>query len=425
MRAILVQGLVYVPTLGGANKSNRLLLEGLTARGHQCVAIAPSCGAHGCRDRAAFHKELNARQAPLLDSTATEDVFMLNGVKIHAAAHRQAILSILRREVHERCPDWIIVSSEDPGQAILRAALDLAPRQVIYLARTTLTLPFGPASPLQAPERTRLLADARSVVSVSDYLSEYISRWSGISATTLPISLHDPGPYPRHGDSRSGDILMINPCAYKGLAIFSEVATAFPGLPFAAVPSWGTTDADLAALSGRSNVRLIEATENIDEIFSQTRVLLVPSLWAEARARVITEALLRGIPVLASDVGGNGEAMVGMDYLLPVAPIERFGSPLRLDARMLPIAEIPAQDVRPWCDALHGLLATPASYDRVSTQSRAAASAANDSRTIAAFETHLEHLITNAPKHQPDRTADSDFPPGNRGATMRPPFAIP
>jgi glycosyltransferase involved in cell wall biosynthesis len=100
---------------------------------------------------------------------------------------------------------------------------------------------------------------------------------------------------------------MINPCAYKGLPIFIKLAAEFPELLFAAVLTWGTTENDKATPLQRPNVRLLEPTDDIYRIFAVTRVLLVPSLWAEAKANVITEAMLRGIPVLASDVGGNSE----------------------------------------------------------------------------------------------------------------------
>jgi hypothetical protein len=65
----------------------------------------------------------------------------------------------------------------------------------------------------------------------------------------LPICPNGPGPFPDYGLANSGDILMVNPCDYKGLPIFLELARAFPDLPFAAVPTWGTTSADRAALA--------------------------------------------------------------------------------------------------------------------------------------------------------------------------------
>ena len=78
----------------------------------------------------------------------------------------------------------------------------------------------------------------------------------------------------------------------------------------------------MAALRALSNITILHPTDNIDDILRQTRIAVVPSLWAEARSRIILEAMARAIPVLASNVGGMAEAMLGMDYLLPVNPVE-------------------------------------------------------------------------------------------------------
>ena len=40
MRILLAQNSLYYPAHGGGDKSNRLLLEALAARGHQCRAVA-------------------------------------------------------------------------------------------------------------------------------------------------------------------------------------------------------------------------------------------------------------------------------------------------------------------------------------------------------------------------------------------------
>jgi hypothetical protein len=39
VKVLLVQNSLYYPAYGGGNKSNRLLLEELTARGHECRVV--------------------------------------------------------------------------------------------------------------------------------------------------------------------------------------------------------------------------------------------------------------------------------------------------------------------------------------------------------------------------------------------------
>src|ERR1700722_9790797 len=119
--------------------------------------------------------------------------------------------------------------------------------------------------------------------------------------------------------------------------------------------------------------------------------MLVPSLWAEARLRVILEAMSRGITVMASDVRGLAEAKLGIDYLLPVNHVARYRS--MVDELMVPMAEIPPQDVGPWAAALRGLLTDRALYERLSAESRGAALEYARDLNIVPFEAYLRKTL--------------------------------
>ncbi|HWW75501.1 MAG TPA: hypothetical protein VNZ44_08895 [Pyrinomonadaceae bacterium] len=83
----------------------------------------------------------------------------------------------------------------------------------------------------------------------------------------------------------------------------------------------------------------------------------------------MVDAMLRGIPVLASNVGGLPEAKLGVDYVLPVNMIERY----ELDDEMRVQPVIPEQDTRPWAETLSRVLTDRALYERLSLASREAA----------------------------------------------------
>jgi glycosyltransferase involved in cell wall biosynthesis len=186
-------------------------------------------------------------------------------------------------------------------------------------------------------------------------------------------------------------VTMVNPCAGKGLVIFLALVRHFPEVRFAAVPTWGTTGADMAALRALPNITILHPTDNIDDILRQTRVAVVPSLWAEARSRIILEAMARAIPVLASNVGGMAEAMLGMDYVLPVNPVARYRPDV--DELMVPVMDIPEQDPRPWIEALGHLLTDRAHYCDLSARSRATALAYAGSVTVEPFEAYLKDRL--------------------------------
>jgi glycosyltransferase involved in cell wall biosynthesis len=116
----------------------------------------------------------------------------------------------------------------------------------------------------------------------------------------------------------------------------------------------------------------------------------MPSLWGEAFGKIVVESMLRGIPVLASNLGGLPEAKLGVDYLLPVEPIARYQT--RRDDQMLPVPLVPDQDIRPWLDALMRLLSDRQHYDELSRASREAAENYVSKLSIAPVEEYLENL---------------------------------
>jgi medium-chain acyl-[acyl-carrier-protein] hydrolase len=177
----------------------------------------------------------------------------------------------------------------------------------------------------------------------------------------------------------------------KGIAIFLALAERMLQTQFAAVPVWGTNANDLAALRRLPNITLLPPVEQIDELLKQTRVMLVPSLWAEARSRMVPEAMLRGIPVLASNLGGLPEAKLGVDYLLPVNPITGYKP--AVDEHMVPVAEVPPQDVSPWQAALERLVTDREHYNQLASESRRAALDYAAKLSVLPFEAYLQALI--------------------------------
>ena len=136
-------------------------------------------------------------------------------------------------------------------------------------------------------------------------------------------------------------------------------------------------------------------------------MLLVPSLWAEARSRIVVEAMLRGVPVMAANTGGLPEAKMGVPYLLPVNPIARYQP--RLDERMVPIAEVPAQNTAPWIEALRRLLTDRAHYDEIVRQSREAARHYAENLSVEPFEALLTQS-RRVPSGQPQVAPPATLP---------------
>ena len=101
----------------------------------------------------------------------------------------------------------------------------------------------------------------------------------------------------------------------------------------------------------------------MEEAWRDIKLLIVPSLWFEAWGIVLVEAHLRGIPVISSNSGALPEAMLGLDCIIPVNPIN--GKRDREGAYI-----VPEQDIRPWVQVVDKLMNDRSEYEKLSTRVR-------------------------------------------------------
>jgi glycosyltransferase involved in cell wall biosynthesis len=389
LRILLAHNSPYYPAFGGGDKSNRLLMAALAARGHH-VAVLARVAEFGASAHAHLARQLSARGAE--PSPSAEGLqFQLDGVTVGVFTQGPSFRRWTAAHIREFKPDMILASTDDPGHLMLDAAVHAERARVVYLIRALIALPFGPCSPHPSGRMTDVLRHLDGFVAVSEHVAAYARKWGQIAAVHVPISLPDRTEYTALGSFANRFVTLINPCAGKGLPIFTELARRMPETDFAAVPTWGTTPTDLEELRSLPNVTVLPPVDDVDEIYRQSKVVLVPSLWAEARSRVPLEAMARGIPVLASDVGGMKEAMLNMDYVLPVHAAERYRA--GTGRSMVPAVEIPPQDVGPWAEVLARLLSDQMLYAKLSARARTQAEEYVRNASVAPFEAYLEEVV--------------------------------
>jgi glycosyltransferase involved in cell wall biosynthesis len=352
MRVLMASSSPYLPATGGAYKANRLVAQQLVARGHCCHVIALARTAlTRTATLAEFQAELTAR-GMLAAIDGLTHRFEDEGVVVHAVDGAHHIRDVLAAQIRGFEPDLVLVSTEDWRQVLLATALEAAPDRVVYVAHTLPALPFGPYSADPNPAGAVLLGRVRAIVAASGDLARYFAEHA---AATAPVEVIYPPvygvpPFPLLGRADNPFVTMINPCPLKGIEIFLSLARAFPEQRFAAVPGWGTGAAERAALA-ELGVTLLSPSERIDDFLSLTRVLVNPTLTPFGLPLTVVEGMLRGIPVLASDIGGLREAGLAGRYTLPVRPVAGYGL-----KGATPIAtKLPAQDAQPWIETLREL----------------------------------------------------------------------
>ena len=392
LRIQLIHNSTYYPGSGGGDKSNRLLVEALVNQGHQ-LQVFTRLEQFGDEAHHRFTADLAQRGIPTEDWNGYGARYPLTGAEVHVITRDTNLRHALSDDLERFEPDIILCSTDDPAHLLYETALAQEGARVVYLVRATIALPFGPDASSISDERTERLRQADAVVCVSEYVARYCREHGNLNAVHVPISLGDDANPPYVGRHDNPYVTLVNPSAVKGLPILLGLADALPATRFAAVPSWGTTAEDLAAMAERPNITLLQPAEDITEILRQTRVTLVPSLWAEARSRMVVESLSRGVPVLASDVGGLREAMCNVEHVLPVNPIVRYQS--RLSDQMVPEAVVPPQDLTPWLSALTSLTGSESTWQDLSRRGREAALAYLQNLSVAPLEQILRRTLAH------------------------------
>lgn len=408
MRILLTSSAPHLPPRGGSTRSNLAWLAMLASRGHDCRVVAPAASCETPEQAARVREDLQRQGLrPVRVGSDPElgvEGFQQGDITVYLVRDPGRVRAALRKQIAEFEPRWVLVSSEDLGQVLLQEAHQSAPGRVIYLAHTPQIFPFGPYSLNPNPAGSELVARAAGIVAIGETMAAYIERHLGRRPAVIHPPIYGPGPYPRREPDEDGLITMVNPCAVKGISIFLALARRFPSYEFGALRGWGTTTADLEAIGRLGNVTLLPKVKDIATILRRTRILLAPSLWPEGFGLIVMEAMLYGVPVLASDQGGLVEAKRGTRYVLPVRPVERYRTVF--DDNRLPLPVVPEQDIEPWARAIEELMSDPELYRRESDAARAAAAkfvAGVRPEALEEFLAALEPSVPAAPRTAPER----------------------
>ena len=147
----------------------------------------------------------------------------------------------------------------------------------------------------------------------------------------------DPEKY-RPQNHAPSNLLFINPSLEKGAVFVIQLALALetirPDIKIEIVESRSSWSDALKRVSRKlgeernalKNVLLTPNTPDMKTVYGRAKILLVPSVIWESASRVIVEAMLNSIPVIASRSGGIPETMGDGGFLLDF-PAKHFSPP--------------------------------------------------------------------------------------------------
>ena len=290
LRIMFLTNRPYLPQkVGGAESSTHEMIEALSKRGNVCAVLS------GLGAQPSFLQYKNRLKSKIFNEISPVDHSM--GYPVYRGW-----------SVKEAIPE--IVEKVNPDVAILMPCDGYANEYTHVLAKscvpTVLHLRDAEFDALGDPHEMNLVG----VFSNSNFIADKFHDNFNIE-TSVFYNVFEREKYEVPEAGRF--VTFINPVEIKGLEIALELARLNPSIPFLFVEGWQLKVKEkqrlFDQLKSLSNVKWYPRVLDMRKVYSQTRLLIVPSQSEEAWGRVVTEAHMSGIPVIASEVGGLPESV--------------------------------------------------------------------------------------------------------------------
>jgi glycosyltransferase involved in cell wall biosynthesis len=207
--------------------------------------------------------------------------------------------AVIHRVVRDAMPDVAVIQA---GQPLLLAERFTAAGVpcVVYLRDAFFEELGG---------RVRERVGVRYLATSRDLARRFAAAF-GIVASCIPPLVR---PERYRVEPRRRNVTFVCPLAVKGLGIVLELAARRRDVPFVFQESWRLHPVRRLMLSARAraagNIELRGPTDDMRSVYRDAKVVLVPSRCPEGWGRVVSEAQVSGIPVVASDLGGLAESV--------------------------------------------------------------------------------------------------------------------
>ena len=310
----------FDPT-NGAARSMRTIAELMAAAGHQVRCVATTATEHDL--------------GPLVID-GTQAFSVKRGVEYHGVCTNGLNLSrTWRNQQTEQTFDWIFQREIDTRPDLLLCygghPTDIARYE--RAKRAGVKIVFGLRN--YGYQKRGFFDFADGIITSSQFLTDWYRTRFGVESTPLPLPIWPEDVIAENREPKY--FTVINPTREKGqtilMTVFTAIARTRPDIPLMIV-----TD-DKLYFTG---AKCIPWQANPKEIYRQTKVLLVPSVWEEPAGRVIAEAMLNGIPPIITDRGGMIEVANGGAIVIP---LDKRITPERTQPVSLAVAQ-------PWIDTI-------------------------------------------------------------------------
>lgn len=259
-------------------------------------------------------------------------------------------LQLLRSTIANTRPDILLTYG---GYSIGPATLRFAKESGIKTAVLLQNLAYKDAE---------YFIDADAVIVPSRFAQKYYAEKLGIQSVVIPPLLSADTQNLSDQQRQRRYITYVNPEPGKGMTWFAKITKILndrkPDSEFLVVEGRGKVQQFARTgflLDGINNLRVMANTPNPSDFLQVSKIVLIPSYYEETFGRIAVEAMMNGIPVIASNRGALPEVVGNAGILLSI--------PDRFQPNSL---EIPSDvEVEQWIDAIVRLWDDREYYDSV------------------------------------------------------------
>lgn len=309
----------------GAARSVRAMLEVLARRGDVCQSLGVTApgDSFDALWRVPGSDQAPAQPTPLRRvELAGVEHWRVAVAVAHplSSADAAAFMACCHALVQRLRPDLVICHGEPWLDPVLSAARATGTRVLAYLADPNRLRPewvaLSPYDGWLSPSHA-MAQQCQDRFGVMPQVCRSLVTASLDGATNLQSE--------RLASRAERTVTLVNPEPNKGGLFFLTLAAHMlrqaPGVKFLAVEGrwgraqWLAAGVDVDALT---NLSWQPSTPDMGPVYARTALLLVPSLGFEVSGRVVAEALLSGVPVLATRSGGVEEQLNGGGFLFDI-----------------------------------------------------------------------------------------------------------
>ncbi len=148
------------------------------------------------------------------------------------------------------------------------------------------------------------LSAADLIISNSYYMKRVLKEWYNLNSKVV-YPFIDLDKYKT--ELAENNILHVNAIEHKGIELTLNIAKKLPKKNFIIVGY--CSDKYIKKIKEIKNVEYYGYISDMKKIYSEVRLILMPSIWSEPFGRIPIEAGISGIPTIASNIGGLSESV--------------------------------------------------------------------------------------------------------------------